>query len=589
MPWCSLHRPGPPSLLQPLTWCSPKLKLTQNFSGFLLVWFARIVFLLSRRSIRSDRGQLRHHAGGRLAPAQLLASTSPLSSRLLIDKECQSIAKCWGTLSKSRHNCRGRVMARSRCKLSRHRVCRKAEGWLWMAAHQSDRQLHMHKPWPCSGRRWPTRLVHLYCNLSFQGAGAQSVLMDWSPKGVVDKLRLGVDAPNLVDWLVERFIADDSPRPDYFATDPVQLSTADVIASKEAHVPGSQPPGEGLLSMLGPTYAPWGTEENVTVVDAGTEINTTVDNLHIVPSTTRAINYDYAFAFPRTVLSAGESTSTTDIVERFVAYPHQVRKGVFVWDTDDDLLNHSPPTLRPEVPAARRCAECSTPLATSFSLFSSSRRTHCRYCGRFFCSSCCSKAMPLPSYIVNQGDFAVHTICDTCDVHLQRHLYMPLIDFDCLSSAARRTIGLDRIARTLSCRQHILHHLHTHVLRGCPSRHSLISFISNHFLHYVTEFPDRHQSPVSQSQALKESGCRVSLNDLLETQARAPLELMEAYHKLLSNHVSTCPFAAVGQCSNQQLNAVPVDEGVASSPLTAPAVGTLWDSQSCVPNYFAGD
>ena len=166
--------------------------------------------------------------------------------------------------------------------------------------------------------------------------------------------------------------------------------------------------------------------------------------------------------------------------------------------------------------------------AASFGgIFSASKRTFCRYCARVVCQRCCNRKFVVPAYIMIKGDFNIHAMCQSCENHLQKHLYTPCLEFDRISPIAAAVIGTARIAAIGASRKQAMQHIYFSILPECPARQTLISLIPPNCLPYVTIFPESH-------------GARISVADLCELQTRHIQNAMEKLELLLRNHVMHC-------------------------------------------------
>lgn len=116
----------------------------------------------------------------------------------------------------------------------------------------------------------------------------------------------------------------------------------------------------------------------------------------------RAINYDYAMAFPRTFADTAARPRVASLVNRFLTYPMQTHKDDFDGDVEIGLLNHKLPER--SQPGHKACEGCHMPFG---GYFSTARRTFCRYCARVLCTRCTDRKFVIPSYIINKGDFQV--------------------------------------------------------------------------------------------------------------------------------------------------------------------------------------
>jgi len=130
-------------------------------------------------------------------------------------------------------------------------------------------------------------------------------------------------------------------------------------------------------------------------------------------------------------------------------------------------------------------------------------------------------------YILEKGDFEVHTICQPCENHLQKHLHSSCIELNRLSPVAIKAIGKARIETVESLRARGLRHIYYNILPDCPSRHTLISLIPQNCAPYLSVFPDS-------------TGARVSLADLCELQTSFPQRALEQVVRLLANHTFNC-------------------------------------------------
>eukprot|EP00041_Stephanoeca_diplocostata_P032581 m.1049202 g.1049202 ORF g.1049202 m.1049202 type:complete len:648 (+) comp24172_c0_seq75:270-2213(+) len=254
---------------------------------------------------------------------------------------------------------------------------------------------------------------------------------------------------------------------------------------------------------------------------------------YAVSTPLRAINYDYAMAFPRTFADTAARPRVASLVDRFLTYPVQTCKDDYDGDVEVGLLNHKLPER--SQPGHKACEGCHMPFG---GYFSSARKTFCRYCARVLCARCTDRKFVIPSYIINKGDFQVHAICLPCENHLQQHLYTPAIEFNRISATATKAIGEQRLDAIRRARDACMKHIYYNLLPSCPSRHAVLSLIPQDCIPYVSIFPGTQ-------------GARVSLADLCELQTRHIQLAMTHVEQLLRNHVSTCTHcvAVVRPCS----------------------------------------
>eukprot|EP00054_Salpingoeca_dolichothecata_P024188 m.164245 g.164245 ORF g.164245 m.164245 type:complete len:1300 (+) comp24937_c0_seq4:8-3907(+) len=245
------------------------------------------------------------------------------------------------------------------------------------------------------------------------------------------------------------------------------------------------------------------------------------------PSPARAINYDYAIAFPRTHAETASRELDTDSIHRFDALA-RVQKASFEADTHQTLLNQNLPSQAIETNTETQCDNCGIALVSSFAMTRGGKKTFCRYCNRTLCTNCCDRSFVIPSFMLQRGDFEVHPVCVPCESHLQQHMYLPLLEFNRLSATAEKAIGRNRVALLRQARAAVMRCLYLHVLPACPSRKVLISLIPESATTYLALFPDTH-------------GARISIADLCELQTRRPLQSLETLQHLFENHTTHCP------------------------------------------------
>ena len=334
-------------------------------------------------------------------------------------------------------------------------------------------------------------------------------------------------APNLGRWLNEFFLPFDvEAQNDFFVLEAVKDSAAFDAGNDPSNGPDSpaelvKPPGTGIIDLLGADFEPcndpsglawerfdlhhghrhssWSPPKSVSA------LSPTTPTQRGTPKP-QAINYDYAMAFPRTHADVPAHPQATNVVSRFLSYPHGVAKCDYDWDVEYGLLNHALPKYA-DTKSVEECENCHKPITSVFGMSSNTQRTHCRYCARLMCRKCCDRKFVVPSYVVVKGDFQVHTICQPCENHLQKLLHTPCIEFNRMSKAAIKAIGKARIETIKSIREEGLRLLYYHILPNCPARHTMISLIPQNCTPYLAVFPDS-------------VGARLSLADLCELQTQ---------------------------------------------------------------------
>eukprot|EP00039_Didymoeca_costata_P023520 m.7375 g.7375 ORF g.7375 m.7375 type:complete len:1063 (+) comp3704_c0_seq2:262-3450(+) len=374
--------------------------------------------------------------------------------------------------------------------------------------------------------------------------GISQVLCTWeeTEEDVAIREESLSECPNLSRWLVEHFLPfDHEAQSDFFVLERLSNSSVfDAGLKENAEQVNSKSPGSGLLGLLGDNFAPHPTGEESRLNLLRNVLRPSPWMLKRILSNSSlggvkevsapAINYDYALSFPRTYADVATRPAPLDVVERFLSYPRRVAKTEYDADVEYGLLNHSLPKI-PDYNSMEVCDSCKIHFGGFFST-SKQHKTHCRYCARLLCKSCCDRKFVLPSYILQKGDFEAHAICQPCENHLQKHLHAACIELDRLSPVAIKVFGNNRISQLKATRQEGLRYLFYHILPDCPSRHTLVCLIPQNCAPYLSVFPDS-------------VGARVSLTDLCELQTRQSQKSLETVVKLFRNHVGDCPHCSV--------------------------------------------
>eukprot|EP00048_Salpingoeca_helianthica_P008598 m.124428 g.124428 ORF g.124428 m.124428 type:complete len:933 (+) comp14649_c3_seq1:144-2942(+) len=348
-------------------------------------------------------------------------------------------------------------------------------------------------------------------NEVFQPAGPP-VWYDWqSPISEMPSL---ADAPNLRQWLREPCIPWADPCDTQFV-----LPSGATPQSRHHHhetttVDGSAPPGEGLRPLLGPAF-------RSRSASALHSLDTTHANLRSLPPSTRAINYDYAMSFPRTLADPNRELDPHEPRDRLLHFAARPLLEPYAFETEPGLLRHDIP---PRGPEGEACEECGCALPRTRGLLSfGSNRTHCRYCGRLLCLDCCRHAALVPAYIINKGDFKVHSLCGTCDTRLALMSPIPAIILARLCPRATQAFGPDKVPRVLALCRSLQQTLFAVIFPDCPSRHILLSLVDRSLWHYIAPYP---------------YGPRISFAELAQHQL--PLDGLTSLAALLQSHVSFC-------------------------------------------------
>eukprot|EP01135_Chromosphaera_perkinsii_P000678 Nk52_evm6s148 gene=Nk52_evmTU6s148 len=280
-------------------------------------------------------------------------------------------------------------------------------------------------------------------------------------------------------------------------------------------------PARGLQKLLFEKEYDKSKKEDRSVNRATSSGSISLQSVGLRKSSSFAANYDTVLSFPRSRVGTRD-TGVTDIVTFFIEYPNKNVKAPYAYDKDQDFVNSRTPSKQ----SGDVCEHCST----KCSKLSLHRKVNCGYCGRVFCSDCCSKQMLLPHRLLEDANFKPGDVCQSCEHHLRMHFNSPVLEFTKFSNTAKTLLGEACMKNVLYNRRIIMKCIFFNFLNGCPSRAQMISMIPPRILPLISIYT---HTP----------GPRISLGDLcaLKRDISNFATDLDIISSLFSKHCGLCP------------------------------------------------